>query len=96
MPETQTSLGGPFGTVVESRKEQIETYQEQAESLYTDWVAIFGPHDTPVPIDRAWDYTIAALERIQSDCCDGYLSLAEEALNEATWILNQEKEVRSN
>jgi hypothetical protein len=83
------SLTGGFGERVEERKEEIRELQGRAHELHVRWVKTFGPHDTPVPIDRAWNNLHIALEDVQGDPPEDRIAAAREQLDQTDWILSE-------
>jgi hypothetical protein len=86
----QTEITAGFGPAVRERRERVQNLRERARELYRGWADVFGPRDTPVPIDVPWDHTHCALQRIQKPDADDRLDLAETRLNEAAFIVEAE------
>lgn len=93
MPVKQLDITAGFQKgELEKRKGRIGGLQERAKALHEDWVAVFGSADTPVPIDRAWHNLSVALDSIQAEMqYKGRVAIAEEQLDQAEWIVNQEE-----
>lgn len=84
-------IDGGFGKSVQERKGKINDLRETARRLHHDWVEIFGPHDTPVPIDIGWHHTHCALDNIQTQIAEEHIDLAESRLKEAKYIIRNER-----
>lgn len=93
MAGTQLDITNSFDKqALDSRKEQITGLQSRANNLLEEWRAIFGAADTPVPIDRAWHNLTVAMESIQKEPqYKSRVTMAEEQLEQAEWIVNEEQ-----
>lgn len=84
--------GGFEKEELKKRKGKISNLQERAKALHEDWIAVFGSADTPVPIDRAWHNLSVALDSIQTEMqYKSRVAMAEEQLDQAEWIIDQEE-----
>lgn len=91
MPDNrQMDITGRFDDAIQERRDRVADLRARADELATAWRSVFGDHDTPVPVDRAWHKTEAALQHVQTQIADDYLDAAETSLNEAAWIVEQE------
>lgn len=98
MVETQLQLTNELEKEsLATRKELVQSLQRRARKLHKRWADIFGPHDTPVPIDRGWRNLTIAFSDIQSkEVYEDRISMAKEQLDQAEWILEHEQGVGSN
>lgn len=88
----QMDITASFGPEVRERRDRADALRSRAKNLHDQWSRVFGPHDTPMPIDGAWHQTEVALRNIQSPTADASLEAASDRLEEAEWIIQQESE----
>lgn len=90
MVNAQLEITGGFGESTDDRTQRIQSLQSRAQELYKQWADAFGPHDTPVPIDRGWNELSVALEKVQYSRSESHIDLAVEYLDEASWVIATE------
>lgn len=92
MPSTQTRLTAGFDEQMHQRRERVVALRDRARELRERWARVFGPHDTPVPVDRAWVGLNTALRNVQDEDAGRYIEQAVEQLDAAAWVMEDVEE----